>query len=365
MKKKYKVILLVIKVIFLIIGFIILGLIWWFLPMLAVYQFSSGITVAEMATLENQYRVTLTQAFGGIAILYGVYLSWKRINIAEDNLKATQKSLEISKQEQITERFTRAVDQLGREELEIRLGGIYALEKIANESEEYYSSVIEILTAYVRKNSGVNLQIKEKSLTYEPASIDFQANENANCKKTNSSKLPLDIQAILTVIGRRQKYFSNGESNRLNLQDVYLIGADFKGFHLEGACFRGSYLHGTNFIDAHLEGANFAGSHLEWTKFRGAHLEGATFTVASLKHAYFREAHLERSKFFGAKLERADFTDANLEGAKDLDFDMLSKVKTLYGAKLNATLRALLKEKYPNIFDYRPDVEMMLERLEV
>lgn len=177
MKKKYKIILLVIKVVLLIIGFIILGLIWWFLPMLAVYQFSSGITVSEMATLENQYRVTLTQAFSGIAILYGVYLSWKIINIAEDNLKATQKSLEISKQEQITERFTRAVDQLGREKLEIRLGGIYALEKIASKSEEYYSPVIEVLTAYIRKNSGVHLQIKEKSLTYEPASIDFLANE--------------------------------------------------------------------------------------------------------------------------------------------------------------------------------------------
>ncbi|AKB51706.1 hypothetical protein MSBRW_2453 [Methanosarcina barkeri str. Wiesmoor] len=365
MKKKYKVIHLVIKVALLIIGFIIIGLIWWFLPILAVYQFSFGITISEMATLENQYRVTLTQAFGGIAILYGVYLSWKRINIAEDNLKATQKSLEIAKQEQITERFTRAVDQLGRTELEIRLGGIYALEKIASESEEYYSPVLEILTAYIRKNSGVNLQIKGKSLTYEPESIDFQANENANSEKINERKLPLDIQAILTVIGRRQKYFSNGESNRLNLQDVYLMGANFKGFHLEGACFRGSYLHGAIFIDAHLEGANFAASHLEWAKFRRAHLEDATFTVASLKHAYFRQAHLERSECFGAKLESADFTDANLYGARNLDIDMLSKVKTLHGARLNETLRSLLKEKYPNLFDHRPDTEMMLERLKV
>lgn len=365
MKKEYKVILLVIKVILLIIGSIILGLIWWFLPMLAVCQFGSEITLSEMATLENQYRVTLTQAFGGIAILYGVYLSWKRINIAEDDLKATQKSLEISKQGQITERFTRAIDQLGRKELEIRLGGIYALEKIASESEEYYSPVIEILTAYIRKNSGVNPQIKEKSLICEPASIDFQVNENANREATNARKLPLDIQAILTVIGRRQKYFSNGESNRLNLREVCLIGANFKGFHLEGACFRGSDLHGATFTDAHLEGANFAGSNLEWAKFREAHLEDATFTVASLKHAYFRQAHLERSKYFGASLENADFTYANLDGASNLDTDILSKVKTLHGARLNEILRVSLKEKYPNLFDYRPDIEMMLERLEV
>lgn len=54
---------------------------------------------------------------------------------------------------QITERFTRAIDQLGSDKLQIRLGGIYALVSIANESDKDYWQFMEILTADVRKNS--------------------------------------------------------------------------------------------------------------------------------------------------------------------------------------------------------------------
>jgi hypothetical protein len=143
MKKEYKIIALV-----------VIGLsIWWIVPQKQVNLFGIGTNnTIEKATLENQYRVTITQMFGGIAILYGVYQGWQRINIAEKELKVSQEG-------QITERFTRAIDQLGATDksgnsnLEIRLGGIYALERIANESEKDYWPIMEILTAYVRKNS--------------------------------------------------------------------------------------------------------------------------------------------------------------------------------------------------------------------
>ena len=46
--------------------------------------------------------------------------------------------------------------------MEIRLGGIYALERISMESEDYYWPIMEILTAYVRKNSSAEiLEIKK------------------------------------------------------------------------------------------------------------------------------------------------------------------------------------------------------------
>lgn len=109
----------------------------------------------QEVTLENQSRATLAQILGGVAIGIGLYYTWRRITIAEedlkvtqenlkvaqdnlkvtqDNLEATQKvaqdNLKVAQESQITERFTRAVDQLGSKELEIRLGGIYALERM-------------------------------------------------------------------------------------------------------------------------------------------------------------------------------------------------------------------------------------------
>jgi hypothetical protein len=42
---------------------------------------------------------------------------------------------------------------------------------------------------------------------------------------------------------------------------------------------------------------------------------------------------------------------AGLSGAKNLTIDQLSKVKTLYNAKLNDYLLIPLKEKYPALFE--------------
>ncbi|HZY25115.1 MAG TPA: hypothetical protein VFE71_04765, partial [Bacteroidales bacterium] len=133
-----------------LIGLVILlaaiSLIW--LPYWRVSQF--GINNAtENATLENQYRATLAQMLGGVAIGIGIYYTWRRVIIAENSLKhahetlvANQKiaqdNLKVAQEGQITERFTRAIDQLGNEKMEIRLGGAYALERISKESDEDY-----------------------------------------------------------------------------------------------------------------------------------------------------------------------------------------------------------------------------------
>jgi hypothetical protein len=56
----------------------------------------------------------------------------------------------LAEQGQITERFTRAIDQLGSDHLDVRLGGIYALERIARDSPGNRSTIGEVLTAYIR-----------------------------------------------------------------------------------------------------------------------------------------------------------------------------------------------------------------------
>src|SRR5829696_8830704 len=116
----------------------------------------------------------------GIAGLVGLIFTWRNLRLTRENTEkqlqatrenterqlqvaregqertqeATRETLRISEQGQITERFTRAIDQLGETELEIRLGGIYALERIAKDSPERdYSTVMEVLTAYARENA--------------------------------------------------------------------------------------------------------------------------------------------------------------------------------------------------------------------
>src|SRR5215211_6567805 len=89
--------------------------------------------------------LAVAQILAGTALLSGLYFTWR--------------TLQVNREGQITDRFTRAIDQLGKTDdkgkqlFEIRLGGIYALERIARESAEDYWPIMEVLTAYVREHA--------------------------------------------------------------------------------------------------------------------------------------------------------------------------------------------------------------------
>jgi hypothetical protein len=242
----------------------------------AHFEISNSTTVAQ---LENSYRATLAQILGGIAVAFGIYFAWGNLTNAREG--------------QITERFTQAINQLGNQEIETRLGGIYALERISNESEKDYWPIMEILTAYVRNNSP----------------------ETLVC-----DRISVDIQAIITVIRRRKHFYNNGESFyldflRTNLQQAYLS-------------------------QAHLERANFEGANLRGAGLRGANFEGANLIGANFERAYLREVNFE-----GALLQKA-----HLKGAKELTVDQLSQVKSLHNAILDENIRESLEKKYPEKF---------------
>ena len=336
-----------------------ISLIW--LPHWRVSYF--GINNAtENATLENQYRATIAQILGGGAVAIGIYFAWGNLTTAREG--------------QITERFTRAVDQLGNKKLEIRLGGIYGLERIANESEKDFWPIMEILTACVRIHS----RIKKGDLNIQEI---LHLNEDSF---DTIFKVNPDIQAILTVLGRRKSVYINDKSKRLdlcftnlqaadlaeanlersnlayanlmrsNLNGANLIEADLSGTYLVFAFLRKAHLEKANLMMAHLEGAfieeaNLTGADLRWTHLIGtrfifAHLEEANFEGADLRRAILADVYLEN-----AHLEKANLEKADLKGAKNLTIDQLSKVKTLYEAELDDDLLIPLKEKYPALFE--------------
>jgi hypothetical protein len=91
----------------------------------------------SQATTENAVRTTLLQGLGGAALLLGAWFTWRQVHTAREG--------------QLTDRFTRAVDQLGKtEQPEVTIGGIYALERTAHDSPADQPTIAEVLTAYVR-----------------------------------------------------------------------------------------------------------------------------------------------------------------------------------------------------------------------
>jgi uncharacterized protein YjbI with pentapeptide repeats len=246
----------------------------------------------------------------------------------EGNQKNTQEQLEqsrieldITRQGQITERFTRAIDQLGSEKLEIRLGGIYALERIAWDSPERdYSTVMEVLTAYVRENTsppagGPSKGALDAASTSNKATAkaDERAKQLAPAEPRRSTA---DIQAILDVLSRAQARVSEDYRTRLDLHETNLVEADLREADLRGANLRGAVLRGATLVEANLRGATLVEANLRGATLREADLGGAELRRADLLWAYLQRAHLRGANLLGANLLGADLGGATLVGAE-------------------------------------------------
>ena len=201
-----------------------------------------------------------------LAALGGLYFTRTS---TKDQLEQARKSQEqtqrLTEQGQITDRFTRAIDQLGKVDennnklFEIRIGGIYALQRIARESEKDYGPIMEILTAYVREHA-----------PWPPK------------EEVEEGKPPeADIQAILTVIGRRERYPGHRESVRLDLQGTNLR----RSSALSEAHLAGAYFMGANLSNVVLNGANLSGADLLEADLSRANLKGADLSNAILAEA--------------------------------------------------------------------------------
>ena len=121
----------------------------------------------------------------------------------------------------------------------MRLGSVYALERIARDSRKDHATVMEVLAAFVRERS------REEWLTVEPESeVPYRTTRP-------------DVQAAVTVIGR------NGPHSTIDLRRAVLPWANLGGAHL-----RGAYLDKANLDHANLTGADLRGASVaiqpEW-----------------------------------------------------------------------------------------------------
>lgn len=87
-----------------------------------------------------------------IAGVIGIPLLAIRMFAANKSAKATVVQARTADQGHITDRFTAAVEQLGSNNMAVRLGAIYALERISRDSRRGHWTIMETLTAYVREH---------------------------------------------------------------------------------------------------------------------------------------------------------------------------------------------------------------------
>jgi hypothetical protein len=197
---------------------------------------------------------------------------FRNIEIARDNLRVTEEG-------KLTERFSKAVELLGSDKLDIRLGGIYALERIAQDSLKDHWTVMEVLTAFVREQSRKEYRGYIPSLSASSSSIDIIEDDLT---------LREDIQAALTVIGRREWSKVERPHQELNLMQAFLgkailIDANLRNANLFKTNLQQSILFRTDLRKAILADAILIGADLNYAKLNGTNLQSALLHRADLR----------------------------------------------------------------------------------
>ena len=222
---------------------------------------------------------------------------WRGV-VADRQAKTAQGSLQ-------NERYQKGAEMLGSKELSIRLGGIYALARLAQEHpEDYHMQIMSLLCASVRTSPDPDP---------DPTQIIGQ------------EEVRKDIQAIMTeILGRNkaQIKIEKKEQYRLNLSGVQLRRADLYEATLSGATLIEANLNDTTLIFADLSEANLRRARLISADLTNANLSKTILSEAVLIKANLSNANLSGTKLTSATLSNANLSNANLSNAKLIEANL-------------------------------------------
>jgi len=294
---------------------------WLVAQSLSLKDFES-LNAVEKTTAITSARQVVLFASGGLLAAFTLTLTQRRDAVA-------RASHEIDRDANWTNRYTEAVKQLGDQQAAVRYGGIYALGRIAEDSQRDRITIVEVLTAYIREESP-RLEVDADILAPYPAATSIAALRTIGklTRLKPSMNTPLSLNAT--------------NLRGASLKSTYLVNTDFSDTRLDGSNFSRADLGGSSFDGAVLTVADFFRSQLVESQFRGAVLQHANFTGANLDQsdltnaaaahmrlsggravsATFAGADLRAAVLAGANLTTAIFRESNLEACEAQDADM-------------------------------------------
>ncbi|MEQ0562048.1 pentapeptide repeat-containing protein [Amycolatopsis sp. NEAU-NG30] len=272
-------------------------------------------TDADKARLESVRTVgTIVLGAGGFIALL---LAARRQQTAEHDLATKRRDVLLREQanddarhdaaeRRISDLYLKAVEQLGAEKAPVRLAGLYALERLAQDNRAHRQTIVNVISAYLR-------------MPYDPPGEGTPKPEHRACLEEREVRMT--AQQILTghlapAGADRGRFWADLDLDLggavlidLKLHDCSLRNANFARARFVGQAsllgikFRGS----TRFDDAVFEGeAWFAEAEFsDSTRFDGVTFHGD----ARFDEATFRGATVFRgARFHGpARFEKAEF----------------------------------------------------------
>ncbi|KQV64921.1 hypothetical protein ASC64_14490 [Nocardioides sp. Root122] len=247
--------------------------------------------------LLNSTRSTLITLLGALALAGGLIY--------------TARTHTLAKRGQYSERFRSAVQLLSSDKLEERLGGIYSLEQLMAESAAEHEATVNVLAGFIRARATVQWDANDAPLR----GVAMRDGEHGPWKA------PADIDAALTVLGRRpardERFpldLSRCDLRGTNLRNARLSGARLKHALLDEAQLDGTVLTGATLDDAFMERAQITASKLNRASLRGTLLGASHIELSDFSGADMFKTHLG-----GASLEHVDLRNVDLFNPYALD----------------------------------------------
>ena len=135
---------------------------WWVIGMVGVLIISGGLSWRYWGDLRGDQE-SLSTTIRNLALVIGgieaiLLAAWRSI-VAQRQVAAAHRQADTSQQGLLNERYQRGTEMLGSEVLSVRLGGAYALDRLAAEHQNYTMSrswscsahLLEILPREVKK----------------------------------------------------------------------------------------------------------------------------------------------------------------------------------------------------------------------
>lgn len=256
---------------------------WWVTVIIAVGVIGALISWGhweslhgEEASPSNTIRNIGFIIGGGVALLFALW----RSRLAERQATTGQQGL-------LNERYQKGAEMLGSGILSVRMGGIYALQSLAEERpNEYYIQIMGLFCAFVRHPTKDD---------FMDTLLDGEISENIPAKSVRE-----DVQAIMEFIRRRKKSNIDLEQRR-----------DFR-IDLKEARLTGVRLWNAKLCETDLEGVNLHGAILTNADLSGAELRDADLSEVEAIEANFSRAILDGSDLRNSKLFDSDFSDAQM-----------------------------------------------------
>jgi hypothetical protein len=190
-----------------------------------IYPVSTATDVTLLAAAESARsqaitttRASVLAALAGLGALVTIAINYRNSRTAAQTLTVTNQTFRIQQRAHLTDRYTKAIEQLGNaDSLAIR-PGIYALEQIAVDTgrSSDQATVVEVLSAFFR------------------TSVD----QLRSTSGTSPNSSPLDAVSVLSRLPERagiDRADLGTAAVNVNLTPALKRGADLTGVNLAGA----------------------------------------------------------------------------------------------------------------------------------